>query len=157
MGMVLSACSAAHSVRLITQGVRKEISTVAKGFCTAADGILPEEWKRFADHRLAHEGACGDDQHNRIREPELLGGDHGAEVDLVAHDDVGLPRGTQREGGGRFAKPSRRSRSSRSRSSLSSGSRSGVLLGVAPAVAKAVNPAASIAGIITLWPATATA
>jgi len=55
-----------------------------------------------ADDLPAHEGARGDDQHGRIGQPQPLGGDHRAKVDLVAHQQVGLPACPTRTCGGTF-------------------------------------------------------
>ncbi len=41
--------------------------------------------------------AARDAEHGRVRHAEALGGDGGAEVDLVSHDDVGRPGATDRD------------------------------------------------------------
>jgi hypothetical protein len=53
--------------------------------------------QRFGDHLGADERSGGGDQHRRVRQAELFGGDHAAEVDLVADHDVRPPVGAQRQ------------------------------------------------------------
>ena len=76
--------------------------------------------QRLGNKLRLHEGSRRDDKHRCKRRAEPLGGDDGPEVHLVAHDDIGPPLEAQlddviaRRPASRRAKPSRRTRSSRS-------------------------------------------
>jgi hypothetical protein len=51
----------------------------------------------LGDYLIPYEGAGGNDEHARVRQPRAFGSDHTSEVDLIAHHDVGPPLGAQRE------------------------------------------------------------
>jgi hypothetical protein len=53
------------------------------------------EWLR--DDLVPYEGPRRADQHAGMREPESLCRDDAAEVELLGHDEVGLPRLTERK------------------------------------------------------------
>jgi hypothetical protein len=48
--------------------------------------------ERLGDDLRANESLRGADEDDREGKPRALGGDHGAEVDLAAHEDVRTPR-----------------------------------------------------------------
>ncbi|MGI8681094.1 MAG: hypothetical protein ACR2JO_02955 [Mycobacteriales bacterium] len=47
--------------------------------------------ERFGNQPGSDEGARRDHDHGRVREPEAFGDDHGAEIRLVADEEVGSP------------------------------------------------------------------
>ncbi|TDO46833.1 hypothetical protein EV643_110216 [Kribbella sp. VKM Ac-2527] len=61
----------------------------------------PQLRQRFRDELLAQQRSGREDEHARTGNTEPFGGDRGAEIDLIAHDHIGLPPAGDLEPGSR--------------------------------------------------------